>query len=325
VSINYDKNFIKKLFRTKLKKKLAAMESERKALKNKGGVFALTAICALIMAIVNPNLFFSLNFANLDPQDFFVLIGLIWVALFIYFMVQYNKYRKKFKHQIIKEVIQAVLPGSTYTPDGYVPRSDYQKSSFFLTSENRFGGEDLITHQYKGINYQFSELTTKKVTGSGKNKSTKIIFRGIFLTCELPYKIKYRTLILPDLGEKMFGRMIGKFFQSKNITRDELVKLEDVDFEKNFVVYSKDQIEARKILTPRMMAKILDYDKKTNHTIHLCFEPGKLYMAIPMRKNYFEPNLTSGIKYKDIRDVCDIIHTITSIIDVLEIENTPEK
>lgn len=322
MSLNYDKIAIKKLFRTKLSKKLASMESERKSLKRQGTFHVILGSAFAIIILVDHDI---IQKHNISPGDLLFIIVIAWLIFLAPYVVKYKKYKKKFKQQIIKEVIQAILPGSNYSPEKHIPRSDYQNSSFFLTSENRYSGEDLITHTYKGINFQFSELTTKKVTGSGKNRSTKIIFRGIFLTCDLPYKIKHRTLVLPDLSERAFGRLIGKFLQSKNITRDELVKLEDINFEKHFVVYSKDQIEARKILTPRMMEKILHYNKKTRHTIHLCFEPSKLYLAIPMNKNYFEPNLSSGIKFKDIRDICELIHTLTSIIDVLELQKEDYK
>lgn len=85
----------------------------------------------------------------------------------------------------------------------------------------------------------------------------------------------------------------------------------------NIVYLLELEIQEKMILS---MGKILHYNTKTSHTIHLCFEPRKLYMAVPMNKNYFEPNLSSGIKFKDIRDICELIHTLTSIIDVLELQ-----
>ena len=39
----------------------------------------------------------------------------------------------------------------------------------------------------------------------------------------------------------------------------ELVKLEDPEFEKSFVVYSGNQTEARYILSTSLMRRILDY------------------------------------------------------------------
>ena len=58
-----------------------------------------------------------------------------------------------------------------------------------------------------------------------------------------------KTYVLTDTAEKMFG-FLGKKLQSMNSSRDDLVYLENPDFEKQFVVYSSDQIEARYILSP---------------------------------------------------------------------------
>ena len=60
-----------------------------------------------------------------------------------------------------------------------------------------------------------------------------------------------RTIILPDFAQNAFGDFIGSWLQSKNQAREELVKMDNPDFEKEFVVYSNDQIEARYILSTR--------------------------------------------------------------------------
>lgn len=43
------------------------------------------------------------------------------------------------------------------------------------------------------------------------------------------------------------------------------VKLENIDFEKEFDVFSDDQIEARKLLTPSFMYRLVDFVNKINH------------------------------------------------------------
>jgi len=56
------------------------------------------------------------------------------------------------------------------------------------------------------------------------------------------------------------------FLIYNKIINNKRVKLENVDFEKKFDVYCKDQIESRKVLTPDFMYKIVDYVNKISNT-----------------------------------------------------------
>ena len=50
------------------------------------------------------------------------------------------------------------------------------------------------------------------------------------------------------------------------------VKLENPDFEKTFDVYSTDQIEARYLLSPSMMERLLALDREFNKNITISFK-----------------------------------------------------
>jgi hypothetical protein len=85
--------------------------------------------------------------------------------------------------------------------------------------------------------------------------------------------------------------VLGNLFQSWNKGRGELVKMEDPDFEREFVVYGADQVEARYILSTSLMKRIYDYKKKTGKTMYLSFLNDKIYVALSYMKNLFEPKL----------------------------------
>jgi len=84
---------------------------------------------------------------------------------------------------------------------------------------------------------------------------------------------------------------MGQMLQSVNHTHGELVKLEDPEFEKEFVVYSTDQVEARYILTTSLMQRILNYKKMTGERIDLAFVGNKIYVAIWKSSDPFEPSV----------------------------------
>ena len=65
--------------------------------------------------------------------------------------------------------------------------------------------------------------------------------------------------------------------------------MDNVEFERHFAVYASDQIQSRYVLTPAIMDKILDFKKKSGSTSWLSFKDSMLYMAVPYKKNLFEP------------------------------------
>ncbi len=89
-------------------------------------------------------------------------------------------------------------------------------------------------------------------------------------------------------------------FQSWNFNRDELIKLEDVEFEKQFAVYGSDQVEARYILSTSLMQRILKFKKESGKRIHLGFAQSKIYIAISYDKDLFEPPIFRSILNYDI-------------------------
>jgi hypothetical protein len=71
------------------------------------------------------------------------------------------------------------------------------------------------------------------------------------------------------------------WLQSNNFSRDELVKMDDNNFEKEFVVYSSDQIEARYILSHLLMKKLLIFkDKSKTSPIYLFYKQSHSYGGI---------------------------------------------
>ena len=68
--------------------------------------------------------------------------------------------------------------------------------------------------------------------------------------------------------------------------------MEDVAFEKEFVVYGDDQIEARYILSTSLMERILSLqEKKQSSSAAFPFIGNKVHVAISYKKSLFEPRL----------------------------------
>ncbi|WP_421806690.1 DUF3137 domain-containing protein [Flagellimonas sp.] len=153
-----------------------------------------------------------------------------------------------------------------------------------------------------------------------KHRSTEYFgshFVGMFAVVDFPKKFKGHTVILPDTLEKRVG-YLAQTLQSLNLTRGQLVKMEDPEFEKHFVVYGTDQIEARYLLSPSLMQRIIRFYQKINKPILLSFHKNKLYMGVRHAHGFLsldkKKNLTEtdvfGILYEDITTAVGIVEDL---------------
>lgn len=142
-------------------------------------------------------------------------------------------------------------------------------------------------------------------------------FLGMFVVMDFNKDLKGTTVILPDKIEGKIG-YLAKIVQSLNFGRDELVNLEDPEFEKEFVVYSTDQIEARYILSTSFMERVTALKRKINRSIMLSFHKDKIYVAVrhpygffslPENKNLVISNALE-LFYEDITTAMGIVEDL---------------
>lgn len=227
-----------------------------------------------------------------------VVLGVIvWAIFYTRFS---SKWIAEFKDSIIGRIVKYVDPGLSYDRKGYIPESVYWQSTIFLKNPDRYRGEDLVYGQVGATEIKFSEVhseyRTEHTDGKGRRRTEwHTIFKGIFFVADFNKHFSGTTVVLPDTAEKLFGRL-GQMFQSWNIARTgDLVRLEDVAFEERFVVYSSDQIEARYILSPSLMARIMDFRVRTNREVYLAFVASNIYVAISNLRDMFEPNVFASV------------------------------
>jgi hypothetical protein len=201
-------------------------------------------------------------------------------------------YRDNFKVDVVRPIIARLNPELEYWPDGSVSRAEYEASGLFRHDIDRFSGEDLVQGKVGGTRIRFSEVHVedRRQSGSGKDRRTEwvTVFRGVFVIADFPKRFRGRTVVLPDTAQRFLGG-IGQTLQAMNLARGQLIKLEDPEFEREFVVYGDDQIEARYLLSTSLMQRILDFQRKAGHDVHLSFADAKLHIALPSSHDRLEP------------------------------------
>lgn len=210
-----------------------------------------------------------------------------------------EQWRKAFKWRVMTRLVKYFNPNLEYRPDGYISQREYELSMLFHNSPDpdRYHGEDLIEGVVDKTDIRLSELHTeyKQVTYDSKGRRHEhwvTIFRGLFISADFHKHFQGVTLVLPDTEQSWLGGF-GQWLQSLSAKLGnqpgELVKMEDPEFERLFKVFSTDQIEARYILTPNMIRRILEFRARTNAPIRLSFIASRVFVAVPTSHNHLEP------------------------------------
>jgi hypothetical protein len=304
---------LKEFYTNELSADLRALEQKRKQ------VMTHTMIGAgvlLILALIG----FGIVASHGAPAMIliFFLVGAAIIGGIIFHFTS-KSYKREFKQRIIGRIVQFLDPGLAYQADGLIDKHTFKGSKLFTHSIDRYKGEDLVRGRADKTDIMFSELHAEYKTSDGKNTHWHTIFKGLFFIADFNKHFRGQTIVLPDTAEKLFGGF-GKMLQSWNVGRADLIKLEDPEFEQEFVVYGDDQIEARYILSTSLMQRILDFKRKTGTKIYLSFTGSKVYVAVPMTKNMFEPKYFSSVSdFSPILDYYRDLSFAAGIVDDLNL------
>ncbi len=308
-------NDLQTFYDTTLKTQIDALEQRRRRALN--GCF-ITAGIVVAAAIVIA----AMTIPTGEPVFFaLILIGGVGVVVAAYVLFT-SGYRRDFKNTIVRGVIEFMEPNLRYYPDQGISSRQFQQSELFKQRIDRYRCEDLVQGRIGQTDVAFSEVHAqyKTSSGSGKNRRTHwhTIFKGVFFIGDFHKDFHGRTVVLPDRAEKLLGRF-GQTLQGWNIARGQLVKLEDIEFEREFVVYSDDQIEARYILSPGMMERIVALKRKLNTDISLSFFGSRVYAAFSMRDNLFEPKLLGATDLETLLEYVSELRLATDIVEDLNL------
>jgi hypothetical protein len=123
------------------------------------------------------------------------------------------------------------------------------------------------------------ELDIRNIVGSGKNRSEKKIFKGYFVSYELPHVLDGKTFVSTEGDESGFGHKI--FWSTASASLPSKTVLEWAEFEDMLHVMTTDKVEARYILTPNFMADLYDWWKNQKGNIRISFIKDRMYLLFP--------------------------------------------
>lgn len=193
----------------------------------------------------------------------------------------------------------ATVRGMGDKDDAPTPAFDVLKEAKLMPGYDSRKFEDLIEGDRAGTHFSLVECKLTQQQGSGKNRRTVTTFQGLLFHIKYPERFLGRTMIARQ------GWWKG-VFGDKSLKKVDLVAKE---LEDNFTIYSNDQVEARALLTPDRMERLIALERHfKGGKLRGIFEGDHLTLALEA-KDQFE----AGSIWKPLVDPDRFISALTEI------------
>jgi len=188
-------------------------------------------------------------------------------------------YAKAYKQEIMPAI--AALFGLRFDVNGKIPMEEMRPTRI-VPAHDRYESEDYFEGAHKGATIKFAEIKLEKRRRSGKHSYYDTVFKGMAILIDLPRARFYgHTILTADgsmewLREKMTG-----------LQRADLV---DPVFEKKYSVFTNDQVEARYLLDPAMIDRIVRIQHShVSGGVLASYKDKRILILVQTKKNLFEP------------------------------------
>lgn len=207
-------------------------------------------------------------------MDVIALVALILAGGFLGYIWAGHRLARAYDDRYRGEVLPALaaaLGEFTYTSD---PAFDLErlKSSRLVKDFD----SSSIRHQLSGRRTGLPVTVTQVELTRGSGDSQTVRFDGLMVAVDLPRALSGVTAVVED------GGALGNFADSLRVANVERIRLEDPKFERVYEVYGTDQVDARALLNPAFMERLLALGERPGFGLPvLLADGGRLTLALP--------------------------------------------
>ncbi|RKQ71742.1 uncharacterized protein DUF3137 [Litorimonas taeanensis] len=176
-------------------------------------------------------------------------------------------------------------------------------------SNRRASFEDHIFGAAHGTEFESIEFHIEERS----DKKWRTLMRGQMMSLTFPQRFLGTTVVLRD----------KKIFQSKTIANMKRVGLVDPVFEDIFEAYGTDQVEARYLLTPTFMQRLVDLEKSVSgKNIRFGFCEGRLLIIVETPNQFeagsmFSTLLSTERTQKILDEIAAVFHLVDGVMKPL--------
>lgn len=303
------------LYESTLRPRLAALEGLRLSVRGyaiRGGLLVgVPAVLLFLNPLIESLLPDGLGWLATVGPFIGVLAGLLVVA-FKYLLpglAAYGNYRTRFKHEVAAEVFKIVCPSAAYAPHDGIQQDIFDEPGLFNT-RGGYSTDDLVRGRIGETPFEAAEASRSYSTG-GKNSTNVVVFKGLFFHIDFNKRLRGVTIVDPA------NASYSTTGDRSALTR---VTLEDAAFDAAFTVHTSDEVEARYILTPAMMARILALSTQAGHPVHLAFKNHRVYIGVNYQRALFEPNIAGTTSVSALHEMAAQFALAEAIVQELDLD-----
>jgi hypothetical protein len=172
--------------------------------------------------------------------------------------------------------------GFRYRGDRGFSKEEALASGLFHSPDS-YQADDLVEGEVSGIPFTSSDITLyrkveREVNGK-KQRHYRVDFWGVLYRFHLSFSVEKEVRFGPP------GRGKGAY-TSKRLER---VVLESPEFKRFFEVYGEDQVEARKLLTPRVQEALVSLRRRLGKPIRGAIRGKDLWFAVEGKDRFPRP------------------------------------
>ena len=286
------------------------VNEQRKKTKNKQLISILVvAIIIIGIYVLSKNIFVVAIFSFLS----------LFLMRFIFNHMKY-KFKKLYADLLITKLIDALFQNYhspeddgeftyyAYRPNEHITKHEIYQGNYF-TQDYMLSGEDYIEGQLGNTSFKFSEIRLMD-SGTREDDELTIVFEGVVFIADFNKSFEGSTYIY---RRSRFGNTHA---QAKSIGAFK-IELTDPDFNKEFLVMTTDDIEARYILSTNFVRKLMDYSDTTDGTVEFAFVNDKMFIFRRTKKDQFSGELNNHHDEARLREIYEDFLAYFSIVDEL--------
>jgi hypothetical protein len=260
-----------------LRPEIARVEPLRKQAVAKACVIAILAVIGTVVWALTVGRLLGWDNGIVDDScviPLFIGVG-VWGPI-------RRKYRDDYQLKLSTAIIKQYNASFSYDRNAAVSEVAFTDSGLFpryLKGEGRHCcGTDWVSGKIGVTPFEFSDLDASIQNG----KSREQLFGGVFFVADFNKNFS---------GETFVTSRHAFFSSGPETPPGEVVTLEDPEFESMFATHSTSQIEARYILSPALMRRILYFAQQSRTPIAIAFSGTSMFIALFGRSTKLEPVL----------------------------------
>jgi len=277
-------------------------------------------------------------YVALIPISFFLTLVVAPIAL----LVRKSRWNKRWgnaeKQTSLIPAIRFLTPEFTYEPARFAA-PELVKASGLFEFDGKLSsvvGDDRFTGRIGETQVEFSEVTattSRKVSTKNGTKTVYTPHQGLFLSADFNKRFDHYTVVLPDPGEQLLGATVAGWLGTLANALQTLngqvgqgsggplraIRMEHLEFEKQFQVFSSDPVEANYILTPNVMERLAAFQARVKFGLSLTFRDSRMHAFLPAGPLFEEDASADWSRFETYRPYYEQLYVVFDLVEAMQL------